>query len=534
MAGGKESPRQKMIGMMYLVLTALLALNISKDILDAFVRINQSLETTSSGSMTKNQLMYAEFDKQRGIDPEKVQPYWEKAQKAKAQCESTYQFIETLKKKIIAETEGVSTTVADTIKLANVDSKDNYDIPTHVLFGASEDGSGGDALLLKQKIDSFRIALSMLLPEETGNNKIIGLETEEYITDEGKSSWVIHHFYNSPMAATLTTLSKLQNDIRNAEFNVINTLYTNVKKDDFTFDTIAAKVVAPTNYVLQDEDYKAEIFLAAYSTTQQPQILINNNEVPVSNGMGQYIIKASTEGVHEYSGNIQLQAPNGSIKNYPFKSDYIVAKPTLVVSPTKMNVLYIGPENPISISVPGIPSEFIQATISGGNTLQKVSNGEYVARLSKHSPPNVEIAVSAKMPTGEIKTFGVFKLRAKIMPNPYPCFVKYSKEGRKEVIKSGSKIQKSTLMSQSALFAEFEPNFDFKMNVEIVSFDVSIIKSSQALPEIPSSGKRLSEEILKVFEKTEKGSKIIIEHIKAKDEVGNSYNLPSMTLEVLK
>jgi gliding motility-associated protein GldM len=277
---------------------------------------------------------------------------------------------------------------------------------------------------------------------------------------------------------------------------------------------------------LQGEEYKADIFLAAYSTTQQPQVLINNNEIPVSNGLGQYTIKASVEGVHEYTGSIQLQAPNGSIKNYPFKSEYIVAKPTLVVAPTKMNVLYIGPENPVSISVPGIPAEFIQATISGGNTLQKISNGEYVAKLSKNSPANVEISVSAKMPSGEVKNFGTFKLRAKTMPPPYTFF---SKDGVR--IKSGDKINKSTLLIQPALFAEFDKNFEFKLNVWIESFVLSI---SPSFKECKSSNKKITPEMIKEFKNSGNGSKILITNIKAVDEAGNTHDIPAMTLEVFK
>ena len=141
MAGGKLSPRQKMIGMMYLVLTALLALNVSKEILDAFVTINTGLESTGRSFDADIAALYARFDEKKSIDPVRVSANWEKAQQAKKMSAEMNQYIDILKKRIVRETEGFGNHEEDTARLKYIESKDNYDISTNILCGQSEDVS---------------------------------------------------------------------------------------------------------------------------------------------------------------------------------------------------------------------------------------------------------------------------------------------------------------------------------------------------------------------------------------------------------
>lgn len=186
MAGGKETPRQKMIGMMYLVLTALLAMNVSKDILDAFVIINEGLETTNTNFMQKNEFTYTQFDAAKANDPEKVTKFWSKAQRAKSLSDEIYNHIEELKKYLIAATSGkasIEEVEADSLfELKNVDSKDNYDIPTEKLIGAEpanpKDGEWS-AMELKKKIDNFKEEMLFLFDNEAEREALsLGLNTD--------------------------------------------------------------------------------------------------------------------------------------------------------------------------------------------------------------------------------------------------------------------------------------------------------------------------------------------------------------------
>ena len=483
MAGAKLPPRQKMIGLMYLVLLALLALNVSKDILDAFILVNTSLEKTVVNYDEKNNLLYADFNEAKSFDPNKVTPLWKKAQIAKKESAELVTYIKNLQSKLIQKTEEISNLEADTLSLQNVNGKDNYDIPTNILIGQSEDGSKGLARELKIKLAKYKKDMLSLFNKQQLKSLKIDLKTEDLNTSEGIESWEMGNFYNTPLAASITLLSKIQTDVKNVEYDVVSTLLQFAGKKKFNFDTIVTKVIPTSNYVLVGEAYKADVFLAAFSTTQNPKILIGDydkeknsltnitDSIPVNNGLGQYEVNTSREGIYSYEGVLQLKNSSGGIENFPFKSEYIVAKPSLVVSPDKMNVFYIGPKNPVSISVPGVASENIRATITGsGNSISKVSNGKYIVKLKTSSPKNVKVNVSATMPNGETKPMGSMIFVAKKLPQPYAELGGVSNISKKKTT--------SQLKTYRAIKAAYDPNFIFQgLPLTIVGFRMEIYRA---------------------------------------------------------
>ena len=259
MAGSKESPRQKMIAMMYLVLTAILALNVSKEVIEAFVTVNTSLEATAANFDEKNGMLYADFDQAKSVDPKKVTEYWEKANQAKGLSQELDEYIRKLKIELIAATEGLTPEEADTIHLDYIKKQDDFDRPTGILVGSNEDGSKGKARELKIKLNEYCDKMLELIPEKERRNISLGFETPDRTKKDGTKTWETNQFYNSPLVASLAILSKFQTDVKNAEFDVVNTLYKSFTKEDFPFDTIAAKVLTESNYVLLGEEYKANV-----------------------------------------------------------------------------------------------------------------------------------------------------------------------------------------------------------------------------------------------------------------------------------
>ncbi|HOT89280.1 MAG TPA: hypothetical protein PL028_07070, partial [Bacteroidales bacterium] len=215
MAGFKETPRQKMIGMMYLVLTALLALNVSKDILNAFVIVNEGLKTSQTNVSSKNALIYMNFDKALMENPVKVKPYLDNALKAKAISDSLSDFIKNLRTQIIAYTDyGIKEksqdpllwSKIDTMSLADVKTKDNYDKPMEILIGGKEDESTGQGMALKNKFEKFKTDMLALLKDENDKKSVeknfpIKLEETYSITEGKKVSWVHNNFYRTVLAA---------------------------------------------------------------------------------------------------------------------------------------------------------------------------------------------------------------------------------------------------------------------------------------------------------------------------------------------
>ncbi|MFN9595430.1 MAG: hypothetical protein ACK560_01430, partial [Bacteroidota bacterium] len=278
MAGGNLSPRQRMIGMMYLVLTALLALNVSKEIINAFVTVNDSLETSNKNTTSRNERVYADFNKAMQNDAAKVGPFNEKAQKVKKFSSDMVTYIEQLKTDITIKVEGLEKG-AKVPAAKDIARKDDYDVPTNLLCGDKADGRGFLATNLKVKIDEFKknVVGSLSPADQSAFKARIDqvLNTKDPAAADvrdNKTTWEMMNFYHNPVVATIALLTKFQADVRNVESEVINHLYTAIDAGSFKFDNLEARVIAPTSYVLNGQQYKADIFLAAFSSTSNPTI----------------------------------------------------------------------------------------------------------------------------------------------------------------------------------------------------------------------------------------------------------------------
>jgi len=545
MAGGKESPRQKMIGMMYLVLTALLAMNVSKDILDAFVIINDGIEVTNKNFLAKNEFTYNLFEKAKANDPDKVKKFYDKAFRAKGLADALYFHIEELKKHIIAKTAGFESIEAvpddSLFLLKNVDSKDNYDIPTHILVGSDPANPVEGAFTareLRVMIDEFKNDLLFLFDDEDERAALqLGLSTEDFgMVNGNQESWETGNFDHIPLAASVTGLTRIQSDIRNAEADIIKALYRNISADDFKFDTLAAKVIPQSNYVIQGDSFRADVFVAAFSTTQDPRMRVgfefndssdfavgsfeelDSNNITIKNGMARYTVPASAEGVKEWGGVIQIKAPDGTWASYKVpKQSYTVAKPALVVSPTAMNVFYRGLDNPVEVSVPGVPTDKLQVTMS--NASKSGSNGNFKVRPGKGQ--TVSVNVSAEI-NGKNTNFGKKEFRVKNVPDPKPYFGG----------KTGSdNIPRKNLLAAAGIIAKME-NFEFDLRFEIISYQVSATIRGNVVEQM-CKGPALSSNAKKIIAELKSGQKVYLEKVKAKGPDGTIRDLGTIALKVI-
>lgn len=303
MAGGKETPRQKMIGMMYLVLTALLAMNVSKDILNAFVVVNEGLYKSNEIFKSKNEALMKDFEAARDKDKAKVEPFLNLAVQVKKGAEDLNKSIDELKKHLVMEVDKKTKEAADTLieKMAGIDSKDNYDIPTHIMIGDEpskpKDASvEWSALKLKKSIETFRDNLVKLFDAKDAAGKDMFLKaTKEGMQAKIKKAldlpagvengvaaeWEIVNFYHLPLAAVITNLTKIQTDINNTQSDVVGTFLQAVKGKDVTFDKLTAKVIAPSSYILSGDEYKADVLLVAYNSTSNPKIFIGDVDTTI-------------------------------------------------------------------------------------------------------------------------------------------------------------------------------------------------------------------------------------------------------------
>jgi gliding motility-associated protein GldM len=536
MAGYKETPRQKMIGIMYLVLTAMLALNVSVEILEAFVTVNDSVEQTNKTFEDKIDNLYNQFEKQYMINQAKVGPYWDKAQQATRLSEDMISYIEETKLEVIALTEKKTIDEIRGVKLEDIGNRDSYDEPTNYFIGSSPDGSKGKAGELKNKISEYKANMAALYSGEENANINLGLETDKdyHDADGAPQNWEMHHFYHTILAADVTFLNKLIMDVQNAEFGVLNYFYNNISAEDFKFDMINAKVIPASNYVFLNGEYEAEVLVAAYDSKQAPTVRVmkgvntltpnmytNATELPGDSGVVKLKFPATEEGIHSYAGVIEVKGPDGSVNTYPFNESYIVAKPSLTVAPTKMNVFYKGVENPVSISSPGIGTDLLQVTISKGNLRRSDVNDEWIVTIPDEATGTTVISVSADH-DGNMVEMGSSEFRIKRVPDPV------AKIGGTD----GGSINKNLLVTAAAIIPQMPEDFEFELNFEITKFDFVATQRGGDMFTRQGSGNRLTEEMLTFIRNSRRGDKIWLENIYAKGPDGSSRRLGTINLTI--
>ena len=491
-----------MIGMMYLVLTAMLALNVSRQVLNAFAVVNDGLKKTNNIYDEKNASTYDAFKDAMTKDSGRAKKSYMAALDAQKLSKNMCRHIDSIKTLLISKTDDRPWNVADTIHLIDVDAKENFDIPTRIMVNtaAKEDGSLGEGHKLKIALGVFRKQMLALLPVQSDSNTVnIGMKTPDVFNKaaQEKQSWEQYNFEEQPLASAVVTLTRLQNDVKNAETSVTQKLLGTIGRGTYVMDKVEPVVLPRTNYVVLGDSFHAEIFLAASQKTTKPEITIDSinghpvdggGNVPIEGGKGIYAAKPGNEGPVVFQGKIKVQDPGDPTgkryNSFFFSSSYLAAKPSVVVSPTKMNVFYIGVPNPVSISAAGFANSDLQPSCSGGS-LSKGADG-YVVNIPIGTTPTKDatsgpfctISVSGKMPDGSHKSLGQpSKFRIKRVPDP-TCYVA-NKKGDID-------ISKAQLSIATQVQARMD-GFDFELSYTVTSFEMVVTVNGQTVKKIASS-----------------------------------------------
>lgn len=497
MASGNQSPRQKMINMMYLVLTALLALNVSKEILDAFVVVNMGLLQQKENLDSKNLAAYNELQHQLIDDSAntRIQMLVVQAGEVRKLASETDQYIEALKLELVKKVDGADDTKAlQLVKSPSlVSKKDDYDGPTHFFGTNNPPGKNGKAAELKQKLTDYKdrllsiadLVLSDTIVKEPRRSqlkdeitqKLSLLNTSDPSGEGGEvGSWEMQYFYHLPLSAALTELTKWQNFVKGGESDMLTFLWNETSRNSYKFDEIRAAVIPVSNFVTSGSDFEADVFLSAFSTSpsNKPKIVFSSEVNPttgelvnpvtlpmenVVNGVGKVKLPTTGSGERNFAGYIEMTDPNGDSKTYPFNTSYNVAPPSATISPTAMNVFYIGLKNPLSISVPGVAPNNI--SISGTNCQISGSNGKYEVTVTGGKLATV--SVSARMQDGSMVSMGRQEFRIKGIPTPTVMV---------GGLPSNSAVSAS-ILSKSAVIPDMSGFVFDNVYAKVVSFDVS-------------------------------------------------------------
>jgi len=518
MAHGKETPRQKMIGMMYLVLTALLALNVAAEVLNAFSLIDNSLRKTTANTVIKNDDIYTSFEKAMQENKAKAEKWKKIADEVKLKANELVVYIDTLKYRIVRTVEG------PTGDPNNIQKKDDINVPGQIMITQKENGKNRGTIL-KEKIKGYNEFLDGKVEdqkkyEELINNFNSSLNTDDITGQEGnKVPWVTANFDQLPMAGVIALMSKMQADIRNAEADMLGYLYKQIDEGSFKFNKLEAVVSSPTNYVLINQPYKAEVFLAACDTTAVPVIKLDGGStLPIEGSRGIFTGGTGAPGDKSWGGVIEIKSPaTGEILKFPFKSTYTVGQASLVVSPTKMNVFYIGVDNPVDVSVPGVPPGNVTPFINGGGSITRSGNN-YIVRVKEVG--KVTVGANAKL-EGTVKNMGSKEFRVKKVPDPVAMV------GGKR----GGAVAKNWLAAQTGVAAVLE-NFDFDLRFNVVGFNVSCVLKGGFLEDARSTGATFTAQQQQLIRQVTAGKKVFIEDVQAKGPDGTVRNLGSIAFKV--
>jgi gliding motility-associated protein GldM len=513
-----------MINMMYLVLTAMLALNVASEVLESFRIVDASLTQTLNNIKRKNDQIYGAFDAAYIANPAKVKDWKDKAEQVYTKTSELITKIKDLKEELALASGGVSLKEARAEGGFVLSSSEPFIVNSKgdtVLIKKEDDLNTPSEIMIQQKkandlksrINGYRDFLASYLEEGSTlrENVTKQLDTPDPRADlsEGgeKKTWESLHFENKPLIAVITLLSKMQIDIENAETNVISTLYSNIDAASFKFNRLGARILAKSTYVLQGDEFEAEIFLAAEDTTQQPEIFVGNTKLTMRDGKGIYKASGSQVGTFKWGGLIKYKNPEGNINSYPFEGEYQVGKPSATISPTKMNVMYVGIANPIKVSVPGAASENLVVTINNGR-IEKAGD-DYLAYPSKldATGKSTSITVSARFGS-ETRPMGSMEFRVKEVPPPVATI-----SGR-----NGGNLKKEDLLAEDGVIAELK-DFDFDLKFKVTQFDVNFSGTSY-VKTYSSKDNKFTTEQKDQFSKLSIGGIIYIDNIMAKGDDG--------------
>lgn len=548
-----KEPRQMMINMMYLVLTALLAMNVSAEILNAFHVVNEGIVHSNNGVDSKNGLTLSAFSDQLGKDKDKTQKWYDKAMQTKTYVDALNKQIDEYTDLIVEQSGGwtdkkeVKQTKGWKPELGELDDDKNLEVSTRLMI------EEGKAEKLKKAIEDTKSKLIALIDDPS-----IKKQFEEQLplridqprkNSEGElKTWVEANWHMVPTIACLTLLNKFKNDAKNSEAQMLDYFFGQIYTKSIKVDQMQAKVIAPSSYIIGGQEYKADIFVAAYSTSIQPQVIVgglnssavkdaNGDFTPTPNnpvaggspievvaGMGKFSRSASGEGEQKYSGAVMVPNPDGSPMYYPFEASYTTAKASCIVSSDNLNIIYAGIPNPFSVSVPGFSADKVNASVTAGSfTPASGAKGHFNATM----PSNLigkEVSVNVSVNNdGKTMTIGSSKFIVKQIPSPV-AMINGKMEGG---MHTGE-------LKASAGIGALLKDFYFKgVQFDVISYECVYVAKRQDAKISPITGARFTGAVAGYIGSCHPGDMFTFRKIKARGPDGTTRDLNSVSIDVL-
>lgn len=501
-----KEPRQRMINMMYLVLTALLALNVSSEILNAFKTVNNSLQNTNT-TVNNSTKTILESLKEKKDDPQSAAKatIWEpKANQVASYSNTVFSYIQGLKDRILTEAGGDPKDATKKFK------EDNLDIATHVMV---EKGEGQKLYEMLAKYKTDVLGVDSLIAKEFGNTLQIDL-TKPHTEAKGNNSWEAAYFRMVPTVAALTILSKFQNDVRTSENKVVAYCHEQVGKVTVRFDTYAAIIGQSSNYVMPGQEIEVTAGVGAFSKQAQPNIVIGGRSVPIGED-GAARIKVPTSGIGQHSIPVVINYVDQDGVQQTIKKEipYTVGQSSASIALDEMNVLYIGYDNKITVAASGGGDDKVSVSIAGGGgSITKTGGGHYIAKVNSVTDDcMINVAVDGKPAAST-------KFRVRTIPQPVGTIGGYP---------SGENVPAGAFKAQTGVGA-FIKDFPLNLKYAVTSFILTADNGDGDIEEAPVKGNMFDAKAQGIIRKLGAGRTVTVDDIRAVGPDGRTQKLPSL------
>ena len=506
MASGKQTPRQKMINLMYLVFIAMMALNMSKEVLSAFGMINESLSESNASVTERNNAAMAGLAVKAEEQPAKYVPLKEKAEQIHTLTTNFTTYIDNLKEKALEDIEGE--------EREDYEAMDQSAKLDEYLFSSGQPSEAGKEFLAE--IEKYREGVANVLGEEFSQiaTEVRREFSTEPVTDsEGvKRPWLSYNFEGFPLIASITKLTQMQGDAKSAENDALSAMLSGQLQSDVSLTNYEAIVIPDKTAFFSGEQFSGKVVLGRVDPSLRFQnVIINGNEV-ASTQAGQVQLKFPAGNVGEQKITGQLQFKEGdSIVKIPVNSSYsVIPKPnSAVISADKMNVVYRGVPNPMTISIPGVGN--VSANAPG---LRPAGGaGNYIMDVTTLQAREVTINVSGELPGGErvsdSKTFRVRDI-------PRPVGTVRGEDGTVRMQRQNLEI--STI--GAAL-----PDFEFDVDLRVTGFKFRV----PGQPTIQVRGQKLDQSAIGALRRAGRGETIQIFDVEAQLAGNSGYKLKQVS-----
>ena len=502
-----ETPRQKMIGMMYLVLTAMLALNVSTNVLDAFEKVDNSLHITLDNTDEQNAIQYRRFERAYAENPQKVGQLYIQADSLRKASDELYNYIQDFKVNVakLVDGEKYDSTARTIINKSDFDKPGQYAM---VEFDKN-DPTKHNGEVLREKIETYKATLMDIQhwSPRARNGKpaqiLNGIfNTGKGVNNDGDSiAWEASVFEGMPAGACMAILTKYQNDIRAYENRTLTRLYQRIDANDFKANDIRAYVIPKSSYVIRGDQYEAQIILAAVDSTAKPDYFVNGVELGED---GIYRCTASGSGEQRYSGIVRYKQGRDTV-SMPFESSFVVGEPSASVMNEDLNIIYRDFDNRYVVSAPGMTDNQLKVNVVGADVKR---SGKFYILRPKADAKTVKVTVLADM-NGRMATMGEKVFKVQRLPQPMPYFVDNGKQ-----VNSSSTPRKS-LNKNTVLEIGYGADGLLEVPFEITSFDTYILRKTGK-----STGNKFSAAQLKLIGQLKSGDMILVQNIKYRTKGG--------------